>query len=133
MLRRVALIIFYDNKKHILLQERKGMSKWGEEWAYFGGGIEEGESPEEAVVRETEEELNFKLDDFRYAGKVARAKLKDDIFTDLFVFISPLNNKMREFTLGEGSAMRLFTIQEARKLKMVPGDEKVLDMLEKIL
>ena len=43
--RRVAVIIFYDEKKRILLQDRRGISKFGEEWAIFGGSAEEDETP----------------------------------------------------------------------------------------
>jgi hypothetical protein len=38
-IRKVALIIFYDDKKRILLQDRRGISRLGEEWGYFGGGF----------------------------------------------------------------------------------------------
>jgi len=62
-IRRVALIVFYDDEKRILLQYRKGInSKFCEEWGYFGGGIENGETPEQAVIRETKEELDFDLE-----------------------------------------------------------------------
>ena len=40
--RTVALIIFYDENKKILLQDRKTISKWGEEWGFFGGGLVKG-------------------------------------------------------------------------------------------
>lgn len=46
--RNVALIIFYDENKRILLQDRLNISKYGEEWGFFGGEIKEGETPEEA-------------------------------------------------------------------------------------
>jgi 8-oxo-dGTP diphosphatase len=57
--RNVALIIFYDKDKRILLQDRRGISKLGAEWGFFGGEIENDETPEQAVVRETKEELCF--------------------------------------------------------------------------
>lgn len=56
--RRVAVIIFYDEKKRILLQDRREISKRGEEWGFFGGGIEKDETPEEALVREIKEDKN---------------------------------------------------------------------------
>jgi mutator protein MutT len=52
----VALIFFYKDDK-ILVQDRRNMSKFGEEWGFFGGRIEAGETPEQSVVRETKEEL----------------------------------------------------------------------------
>ena len=46
--RKVALIVFYDKENKILLQDRRKISKRGEEWGFFGGGIEEGETPKQA-------------------------------------------------------------------------------------
>ncbi len=62
-IRDVALIIFYDKEKRILLQNRKGISKVGEEWGFFGGHIEKEETPEKALTREVKEELKEKADE----------------------------------------------------------------------
>ncbi|HIH17265.1 MAG: 7,8-dihydro-8-oxoguanine triphosphatase [archaeon GW2011_AR6] len=62
MRRDVAVIILYDNKKRILLQHRgKNSPRLPGYWAFFGGGIEKGETPEQAVRRECKEELNYIL------------------------------------------------------------------------
>ena len=131
-LRRVALILFYNDKKEILLQDRTGISKFGEEWGQFGGSIEEGETPEQAVIRETKEELNFNLKEHKYIGEVNN-QLREDLFVERYVFIAPLKNHLSSFTQLEGTHMQLFSIDEARKLKMVPGDEMVIEALEKAI
>ncbi len=129
--RKVALIVFYDEEKRILLQDRKKMSKLGEEWGFFGGGIDDGETPEQAVVRETEEELGYKLDDLKYVGNFKNSI--DGFIVDRYIFVSPLLDKLSTFSLHEGEQMKLFSIEEARKLKMVPGDESALDLVERFL
>jgi len=56
-----AVIAFYDNQKRILLQDRRGISKEGEIWGFFGGGIEKGETPEQALERGIEEGLCIQI------------------------------------------------------------------------
>jgi 8-oxo-dGTP diphosphatase len=130
--KKVALIVFYDRHKRILMQDRKGISKRGEEWGYFGGKIEEGETPEEAVVRETKEELDFDLQDHKFIG-IFKNKVSDDFIVERYVFISPLEGKLSKFRQLEGSGMKLFSIEEAKKVKMVKGDNLVINRLDEIL
>lgn len=127
-IRKVALIIFYDKKGRILLQDHHGISKHGVEWGYFGGKIEQGETPEEAVVRETKEELTFNLQNHQFIGVVTSA---DSVYGTIerHVFISPLP-PLRQLHQKEGKGMQLFTLEEAKKLKSVFGDDKVVEKLE---
>lgn len=128
----VASIIFYTPDGRILLQERKGISRFDEEWAFFGGGIEEGESPEQAIIREVHEELNYDLKGHHYLTHqtvVSNGPRKGVI---VHYFIARVHDLSR-FTLKEGSAMKLFTIAEARKLNLIPGGLEALDMIEKVL
>ncbi len=140
--RKVSVIIFYDDKKRILLQDRRGINKLGEAWGFFGGKIEEGESPEQAVVRETKEELNFDLKNYKYVGEYTygvdeslRKKFNFDFENILCsVFVAPLKNNLSKFRLKEGRRMKLFSLSEAEKLKMVSKeDTEMIRKLNKIL
>jgi len=71
--KRVAVIVFYDEKKRILLQYRAGLSRYGTEWGFFGGKIESGETPEQALVREIKEELDYDLKEYKFLCELARA------------------------------------------------------------
>jgi len=127
--RKVALIIFYDEDGKILLQDRAGISKHGEKWGYFGGGIEEGETPEEAVVRETKEELEFDLVKYKYIGEVITMDERGKIIRQ--VFISKLSS-LNEFKQIEGESMQLFTLDEAKEKKKVFGGDKVIQRLKEM-
>lgn len=129
--RKVSLIIFYDRDKRILLQDRVGISKSGSEWGFFGGGIEEGETPEQAVVRETKEELDFELETWDYLGEL-QGNLTPDYGQHFFIFIAPLPD-MSQMTLHEGKSMKLFSLERARTLKMNPLDMPVLDRVKQFL
>ncbi len=118
--RHVSIIIFYDKKKRILMQKRKNISKYGEEWGFFGGGIEEGESPEEGLKREIKEELCYELKEFKFFKKYP-SRIYGDMKVSYSVFIALLP-LISEFKQTEGDLMKLFSIDEAKKLKLVDGD-----------
>src|SRR3989338_7860445 len=65
-----AVIVFCDKEKRILLQDRKGISKYGEEWGFFGGKLEGSETPEAGIIRETKEELDYDLASFKFFTRV---------------------------------------------------------------
>ena len=142
-IRNVAAIIFYDKDKRILLQDRRGISKIGEEWGFFGGEIKKDETPEEAVVRETKEELSFDLKEYKYVGEYSdeieeslKKKFANFNFDAILckVFIAPLKNNLSKFKLKEGKNMQLFSLNEAEKLKFPSeGDIEVIRRLKKIL
>lgn len=129
--RKVSVIIFYNNRKQILLQARTGISKFGEEWGFFGGSIENGETPEEAIVRETKEELDYQLKEYFFFNEFHCVKPGFDII--LYVFITPLKNELKKFNQKEGKEMKLYSLKQAKKLKMMFTDYSVLDALKEIL
>ncbi len=114
MHRDVSLIIFYRDDK-ILVQDRRDMSKWGEDYGFFGGQIEAGETPEEAVVRETGEELSFELKDFEFFKRFHH-KFRDITLTQ-YVFVAPCPS-FSEFKQKEGQGMILVSEKEGLRLKM---------------
>ena len=52
----------------MLIQDRRGYKK--PDWGFFGGSIEKGETPLEAVIRESKEELNLDIrpEELEYRG-----------------------------------------------------------------
>jgi mutator protein MutT len=133
--KNLSLIILFDRNGKILLQNRKIMSKYGEEWSYFGGKIESGESPEEAIVREIKEELEFNLKDFKFLKEyVAYAKLlKNGEMAEIkqHVFLQLINlDDFDTMVLHEGDGMSWFSVEEAKKLNMLGLDPKALEDFE---
>lgn len=57
--KKTAWVILYNSDK-LILGKRAPSTRNPNLWNFFGGGIDEGESAEEAAVRELEEEIKFK-------------------------------------------------------------------------
>ena len=118
----IALIFFYKDDK-ILVQDRRDIRKFGEEWGFFGGRIEAGETPEQAVVRETKEELSYDLKDFTFIKK-SNHSLPEVTFT-VYAFAAPLP-ALSTFEQKEGQGMRVVTELEAIKLKFNKPDYDII-------
>ena len=58
---QVVAAIIEDNKGRILLAQRPEGKPLAGHWEFPGGKIEEGEKPDEALVRELKEELNIEV------------------------------------------------------------------------
>lgn len=145
MIRKVALIVFYDEQKNILLQRKKPGSEkkykgieWRPHhillqiWSFFGGEVEKGETPEQALVREIKEELDWDLKEYEFVGKF-KHRFNEKRSTIKFVFISPIRHKFSKFKQYEGDKMQFFSLEEAEKLHMIPGDELIIQKLRKFL
>jgi 8-oxo-dGTP diphosphatase len=121
MIRRVALILLYDDEGRILLQQRTDDApSLPGVWAYFGGGIEPGETPEEAVRREAEEELNASLSRPRMI--LERVFDLDGTPIHLYVFLERYAGDKGLLELREGKGWGWFDPDQVEGLGMIPRD-----------
>jgi 8-oxo-dGTP diphosphatase len=88
-------------------------------WDLIGGAMEEGETPEDAVVRETLEELGLVLEHFLYWGDVRGIVL-------IHVFMAPLDVSAESLDLTEGERVEWFDPAAAMWLPLVPYMERLI-------
>ena len=73
----------------ILIQKRLDLGVWAGLWEFPGGRLEEGETPEQAVVREFAEETEFTIRPVQYLGLVRHAYTRYRIAMHCFICILP--------------------------------------------
>lgn len=129
--RKVAIILFYDDKGNILLQNRKTYSKHGEKYGFFGGKIEEDETPEQALKREVKEELNIDIKDFKLFKHYSQIIPEINRDVERWVHISSIPD-LKEIEVNEGE-LALMKFEDSFDLKMIPGDVKLLKEIYKFL
>lgn len=125
--RRVALFVLRDRNGRVLLQHRsKTAGRLPDYWAFFGGGIDKGETPEEAVKREAKEELGIELEDLKFFKRYEFQEAEG--LQEKFVFIAPLNYSPEELKKQqeEGQNLGLFSFEELKNLKITNNDMVVL-------
>ena len=107
MNRVVSVVLFYDQNLNILLQDRRSYSKFGEKYGFWGGGIAEGESPEQAIKRELIEELNYSPKEITYWGHYSFNLLPTKGTYHGELFLSPVTNKLLNTKVIEGDGKLL--------------------------
>jgi len=62
-MKHIAMVLLFDRHDRLLiyLRDNKPEIPFPNHWDLFGGHVEEGEAPEEALVRELKEELGVDL------------------------------------------------------------------------
>lgn len=68
-----TMVVFDEKNESILFILREDFRIWG----FPGGGLEEGETPEQAAIRETLEESGYEVTIDRYVGKYDRPQMHD--------------------------------------------------------
>jgi len=70
-MKKIASLIVENEKGEILLYLRDNIPTipFPNHWDLFGGHIEEGETPERALVREVKEELDYDLKNYKFFRK----------------------------------------------------------------
>ncbi len=123
-----AGIILIANDGRILLQYRDKDNRWNQDsWSEFGGQIEEGETPEEAVKRELKEELGIELTGLKLFKKYELQRKKG--IYEQFVFTASLNYPLESLKKQqkEGKDLALFTYEQTKGLKMADYTKEILE------
>ena len=128
-LRRVALIVPINNNFEVILQRRKGFieKQTDKDYGFFGGGLEEGESVEEALKREVMEELTLDVDNIKSLKFFKTYKYyhkEKDMEIELNVFLCDISD-VEQMDVKEGKSATL-KIEETHDSNISQMDKNVL-------
>ena len=86
-----------------------------------GGHVEDGETPEQCIVREMKEEMDLDLKDFKLFSVIE--------FTDRieYTFWKKANLDIKNINLHEGQQLKWFTEFEAKNTKLAYGFNEIVD------
>lgn len=123
----VVAAIIHDNGK--ILATQRGYGEFKDGWEFPGGKMQPGETAEEAIIREIEEELRV---------RIAPEKLLITVECDypnfhltMHCFLSSITQG--EIELVEHEAMKWLTRDELDTVDWLPADIEVVEALKKLL
>jgi 8-oxo-dGTP diphosphatase len=117
-MKQIAAIILENDKGEFLLalRDNKSWIPFPNHWDLIGGHVEEGETPEEALVREVKEELDIDIIEYAFYKKFEC--LTGDAYENIkYIYTGKINLPIEEITLLEGERAQYFTKEEIPDLK----------------
>ena len=120
----VAALIWDENR--FLACQRPAHKARGLLWEFVGGKVEPGETREQALIRECQEELAVTVSVQDVFMEV------DHIYPDLTVHLTLFNASIAEGTPRkiEHNDLRWITMEEIDQYEFCPADEEILTVLK---
>ncbi len=122
----VAAIIHHDGK---ILATQRGYGDFKDGWEFPGGKIESGETAEQAIVREIQEELNVTIVPEKLVTTVECDYPKFHL--TMHCFLSSI--KKGHVALLEHEAMKWLAKDELDSVGWLPADVEVVEKLKPLL
>ncbi len=128
--RNASIFTLLKGDKLLLQHKDSDAPHLANHWCFFGGAIEKGETPLQAVKREAAEELQIKLEPTFYKTYKFRYK---QMQCTVYAHIAPLNYTIAQLKkqLAEGDDLGMFTFSETKKLKIAPHDRAIINDIMK--
>lgn len=117
-MKKIAAIILENDRGEFLLalRDNKPGIPFPNHWDLIGGHVEEGETPEEALVREVKEELDIDLTEYDFFRKYEC--LSGDAYENIkYIYSGKINIPIEDITLLEGERAQYFTREEIPDVK----------------
>lgn len=122
----VAAIIQEGDK---IFATQRGYGEFKDGWEFPGGKIEQGEMPQDALVREIKEELDTEIE----VGKLVDTVEYDYPNFHLTMYCYFCTIKTGDLVLKEHEAAKWLTKETLENVDWLPADEGLIDKLKKII
>ncbi len=125
---KAVLVLLNDSYGRVLLKFRAAFPyvKSGGCWGYFGGEVEQGETPRDAVIRETAEEIGISIVSSAFRPFVC-------ILSDSqkghqhYVFICDHPIEPSDIKLAEGAGFAFLHAEQLDQFDIIPDVRQVVD------
>ena len=117
-MKKIAAIILENDKGQFLLalRDNKPGIPFPNHWDLIGGHVENGETPDQALVREFKEELDLELKEYTFFKKFNC--FTGDAYPNIkYIYSGKINIPIEEITLLEGERPQYFSREEIRNVK----------------
>jgi 8-oxo-dGTP diphosphatase len=123
----VATCLLFDrnNKLLIYLRDDKPDISFPNHWDLFGGMIEEGEIPEQALVREVKEELGIELTGYHKFRDYESNEIEKP--NKKYVFYAKINFLPEELILNEGQQLLSIDLNDRHQYKFANILSTIID------
>jgi len=129
----VASAALIDADGRLLIQQRPPGKPFAGLWEFPGGKVEEGETPEAALIRELKEELDIDVEAACLAPATFASELQPG-GTRHMVLLLYVCRKWRGTPISlEGATVRWVRVQELYGLEMPAPDRPLIGLLEALL
>lgn len=122
----VAAIITHNNQ---IFATQRGYGEFKDGWEFPGGKMEPGETPQQALVREIQEELDTEIE----VGSLVETVEYDypNFHLTMHCFLCAIRSG--ELVLKEHEAAKWLTKEELYSVDWLPADVKVVEKLKTML
>lgn len=122
--RKVSILapyFFEEDKMFVFLQKRADdCLRSPGIFGFFGGGLENNETSEEALKREIKEELDYDVKDYTYFNQYEGGAIKNIFFTEVN------RDFENQVIILEGDYGKWFSIEEIPNIKISESDKNIL-------
>jgi mutator protein MutT len=126
--RVIASVILKKENKILLIKEV--LEDFKEHWIFPGGGVDFGETIEEAAKREIKEEINLDVEIKEFLGFKEIIRPQFDYHTLIFFFIAErLNGEVTR--IKKVLDAKYFTLNDAKNLNLVDSAKWALEEMNK--
>jgi 8-oxo-dGTP diphosphatase len=125
---QIAQVLLFDRVGRLLiyLRDDKAEIPFPNHWDLFGGHLEAGETPEQALLREVREELGITLKEWRFFRRFDCAV--GDAYPNVkHIYWAVISEKPESLILYEGQKLRSITRAERKAIKFANILGSILD------
>ena len=121
----VAVGVLFNSQGQVLIGQRTVKDDYYQKWEFPGGKLEEGESPQDALVREFSEEVGIGI------SSSENFMVLEHDYPDRHVklYVQLIKDYVGDVWAMEGQALRWVQLKELTDIDFLEGYQKIVSLL----